>query len=71
MKEYIIKVNEEKKDIMGNYYLVEPPKELIRCKDCRYYDFGLCDNVPTNTMPRPREEEFYCADAKQRERKQE
>ena len=36
MKEYIIKVDEDKKDIMGNCPLVEKPKELIRCKDCKY-----------------------------------
>ncbi len=38
MKEYIIKVDEDKKDIMGNYPLVEKPQELVRCKDCKYGD---------------------------------
>ena len=35
MKEYIIKVDDEKPDIMGNMPLVEKAKELVRCKDCR------------------------------------
>ena len=32
---YIIKVDEDKKDIMGDCPLVEKPKELVRCKDCK------------------------------------
>ena len=36
MKEYIIKVDEDKKDIMGNCPLVEKPQELVRCKDCKH-----------------------------------
>ena len=35
-REYIIKVDEDKKDIMGDCPLVEKPKELVRCKDCKY-----------------------------------
>lgn len=38
MKEYIIKVDEEKKDIMGNCPLVEKPQELVRCKDCKFFN---------------------------------
>jgi hypothetical protein len=34
MKEYIIKVDENKKDIMGNMPLIDKPQELVRCKDC-------------------------------------
>ena len=36
MKEYIIKIDEDKKDIMGNCPLVEKPYELVRCKDCKH-----------------------------------
>lgn len=35
-REYIIKVDEDKKDIMGDCPLVEKPKELVRCDDCGY-----------------------------------
>ena len=38
MKEYIIKVDEEKKDIMGGMPLMDKPQELVRCKDCIYYE---------------------------------
>ena len=34
IREYIIKVDDKKTDIMGGIPLEEPPKELIRCKDC-------------------------------------
>ena len=34
--EYIIKVDEDKKDIMGNCPLEEKPRELVRCKDCKH-----------------------------------
>ena len=37
MKEYIIKIDEDKKDIMGNCPLVEKPQELVRCKACIYW----------------------------------
>ena len=36
MKEYIIKVDENNKDITGGMPLLEPAKELVRCKDCSY-----------------------------------
>ena len=37
-------------------------QELIRCKDCKWYDCNnsLCDN--TVGLPVPREETFFCAD---------
>lgn len=35
--EYIIKVDDTKTDIMGGTPLEEPPKELVRCKDCVYW----------------------------------
>ena len=38
-------------------------RELIRCKDCRWYDerISLCDNCGL-----PREQTFFCADGKRR-----
>ena len=50
IKEYIIKIDEgqSKKDIHGGYPLIEPPLELVRCKDCKYWsaerinDFNKC-----------------------------
>lgn len=51
-REYIIKVDEDKKDIMGDCPLVEKPKELVRCKDCKawkqYDDLNLggCELFP-------------------------
>lgn len=36
IREYIIKVDDTKADIMGGIPLEEPPKELVRCKDCRF-----------------------------------
>ena len=48
MKEIIIKIDESKNDIMGGMPLVEQAKELIRCKDCKWWDkkddspFGYC-----------------------------
>ena len=35
IREYIIKVDEDKKDIMGNCPLVDKPREIVRCKDCK------------------------------------
>ena len=67
IREYVIKVDEDKKDIMGDCPLVEKPKELVRCKDCKKYEadkynhgfgdcFGPCDSLPGV------EENFFCAD---------
>ena len=38
VKEYIIKVDEEKADITGGMRLIDRPQELVRCKDCKHYD---------------------------------
>ena len=45
IKEYIIKIDEDqdKKDIHGGYPLIEPPLELVRCKDCKH-----CPTDPEN-----------------------
>ena len=36
IREHIIKTDDDKKDIMGNMPLLEKPKELVRCKDCKH-----------------------------------
>lgn len=61
MKEYIIKIGDEP-DIMGNYGLKEKPKELIRCKDCKWHDnaddspkYLPCMEMRTNPN-------WFCAD---------
>ena len=62
MAEYIVEAR------LSDLFGIKNKGELVRCKDCKYYDFGLCDNVPKNTSPRPREGTFFCADGKQRGR---
>ena len=58
MKEYIIKIGDEP-DIMGNYGLKENPKELVRCKDCKYNDDGECI-IKAGWFPvKP---DWFCAD---------
>ena len=62
MKEYIIKVGDEP-DIMGNYPLTEKAKELVRCKDCKYYHkpeygFTIGDCTYRSAWYPVREEEF-------------
>ena len=65
MKEYIIKIDEDKKDIMGNCPLVEKPQELIRCKDCKHYgkafNYCYCD-----ILNRCANEDWFCADGEAR-----
>lgn len=64
MKEYIIKIDEDKKDIMGNCPLVEKPQELVRCKDCKHYKDGKC----FYTMRRHGlEDDWFCADGRKRD----
>ena len=63
MKEYIIKIDEDKKDIMGNCPLVEKPQEVVRCKDCKHYDkdenswLGTCLENGVCSVP-----DWFCAD---------
>lgn len=72
MTEYIIKVDENKKDIMGNCPLVEKPQKLVRCKDCKHWmspgigyknaDLGQC-------MGRGHElqkSDWFCADGERK-----
>lgn len=64
--EYIIRVDDEKKDIMGNMPLQDKPQELVRCKDCEYsYTEGfvhphlICEKHP-ELEPIP--DDWFCAD---------
>ena len=66
MKEYIIKVDVSKPDIMGGMPLMEPAKELIRCKDCIHYRYyGLTDDTVSKCTigycENP-DKEWFCAD---------
>ena len=69
MKEYIIKIDEDKKDIMGNCPLVEKPQELVRCKDCKKcdlpeeepYEDGYCSRCGYVKM------DWFCADGRKRD----
>lgn len=64
IKEYIIKYDddERKRDIHGGFPLIEEPQELIRCKDCRFYDpdTQICDNGLDGIFT----PEWFCADGK-------
>jgi len=64
MKEYIIKIDESRTDIMGATYLLEQPKELIRCKDCRDYmtAYCVCDDCCVS-------DDWFCPAGKRREMK--
>ena len=68
MKEYIIKVDENKKDIMGNYPLVEKPQELVRCKDCKQGEQSVLPNrhLWCRIHEFYREPEWYCADGERK-----
>lgn len=80
IREYIIKVNEDKKDIMGDCPLVEKPKELVRCKDCKYAILtysGECkycekrmdDDGGMDQLYLPGD--WYCADGERKDGEQE
>lgn len=58
MKEYIVQATaKETIDVFD----VQNAPELIRCKDCKWYDerISMCDNCGL-----PREQTFFCADGK-------
>lgn len=61
-REYIIKVDDTKTDIMGSTPLEEPPMELIRCKDCRKRWEWFCELDGKYHSP-----EFFCGFAKPKE----
>lgn len=57
--EYIIKVDDEKRDIMGGMPLEEQPKELVRCKDCKHRGTWQCWQY---FIGHKTEDDFFCAD---------
>ena len=59
MKEYIIKVDESKKDIMGGMPLVEQAKELIRCCDCLHKNY--CSIHDAKYL-----DDWFCADGERK-----
>ena len=63
-REYIIKVDEDKKDIMGDCPLVEKPKELVRCKDCRKRGTIMCHLWFNSPIPK---DNWYCADGERKD----
>lgn len=70
MKEYIIKVADDKMDIMGGMLLMEPAKELVRCRDCKYwFDHAeQCDNPYSGAyIEGCVTADWYCADGKKRD----
>jgi len=48
----------------GDYQWSDNHGELIRCKDCKWYDeqISMCDNCGL-----PREQKFFCADGERKE----
>lgn len=72
IKEYIIKIDEDpsKKDIHGGYPLIEPPLELIRCKDCTEYqewaDGKICMWLGSYYGDVP--PDWFCANAKREDK---
>lgn len=72
MTEYIIKVDEDKKDIMGNCPLVEKPQELVRCKDCVecYFASNRIQSEQTFTCGKHGIDvtpDWFCADGKRKD----
>ena len=76
MKEYIIKVDEYKKDIDGGMPLQDKPHELVRCKDCKYAFFkdGLvvvghifCTKPGTERGEAVKTDVWYCADGERKD----
>ena len=64
MKEYIIKVDEQKTDIDGGMPLQNKPQELVRCKDCIFYNSLMGHCKDGRSYPSP---DWFCADGVRRE----
>lgn len=67
MKEYIIKIDEDKKDIMGNCPLVEKPQELVRCKDCKRRGTYDCPVYVGGDGMCSEPDDWFCGDGKKKE----
>lgn len=60
VKEYIIKVDDTDKRAWDGGLKVVEMKEIVRCKDCVYWNpYKLC-----NRNFNPCDEDWYCADSK-------
>ena len=59
--ECIIRIESNRKGTSVDVSLV---KELVRCKDCKYGDYGFCDEVLEGQAVA---DEFFCACGKRRE----
>lgn len=70
MTEYIIKVDENKKDIDGGMPLQDKPQELVRCKDCKWFinDHNEVDGWMTCTLLRQEvDKEWFCANGERKD----
>lgn len=65
--EYIIKVDDDKKDIVGGMPLIDKPQELVRCKDCKYALLnGDSDSMLCELSGRYHRFDWYCADGERK-----
>ena len=60
MKEYIIKIDESKHDIMGSVPLLKPPKKLVRCKECKWHTMEG-EMLICKMEDKPHTYDWYCA----------
>ena len=68
MKEYIIVIGDEP-DIMGNYGLKETPKEIVRCKDCKFHHASKKLNLcwcEKDFVEGLHSREWFCADGERK-----
>ena len=61
MIEYIV----EKKQTSGGWTWAEPKGKLIRCKDCKYREYGYCNLYLS--FHRLTADMDYCSDAERKE----
>ena len=66
MKTFIIKVDEKKKDIHGDMPLVERPRELILCKDCKHHGSENCP-LFTDAVEFVTDDDWFCADGERKD----
>lgn len=68
IREYIIKVDEDKKDIMGNCPLVDKPREIVRCKDCKNsgLDSSGINGYWCSAHTEWHDADWFCADGERR-----
>lgn len=68
--ECIIKFDEEESDYMGAHLLMDSPKQLIRCKDCKHH-FVVGENVRYSLCDlnhnKYQSDDWFCADGERRE----